>query len=169
MWSANSRIVSPPRTSLTVKPDCLVFFRFGVFGVSKIPRVWGWWKMFQRVKYLAEEVIIHPNHHLTRWLDPWRVLVSGICCSHCISRTPGISFWDPGVFVLTSRMKAIWGVAEGLLSLFHHASHIRFFPDSHVSYLTAYFPMDFPMDLANACGSYLCKSYMNEATSPRLA
>ena len=22
-------------------------------------------------KYLAEEVIVHPNHHLTRWLDPW--------------------------------------------------------------------------------------------------
>jgi len=65
-------------------------------------------------------------------------------------------------------MKAIWGVAEGLLSLFHHASHIRFFPDSHVSYLTAYFPMDFPH------GSFMLAdriyvSHMNEATSPRLA
>ena len=27
---------------------------------------------FMEPKYLAEEVIIHPNHHLTRWLDPYK-------------------------------------------------------------------------------------------------
>ena len=25
---------------------------------------------FMEPKYLAEEVIVHPNHALTRWLDP---------------------------------------------------------------------------------------------------
>ena len=27
-------------------------------------------RMVMEPKYLAEEVIIHPNHHLTMWLDP---------------------------------------------------------------------------------------------------
>ena len=27
-------------------------------------------RMVMEAKYLAEKVIIHPNHHLTRWLDP---------------------------------------------------------------------------------------------------
>ena len=27
-------------------------------------------RMVMEPKYLAEEVIVHPNHHLTRWLDP---------------------------------------------------------------------------------------------------
>ena len=27
---------------------------------------------FMEPKYLAEEVIIHPNHHLTRWLHPYK-------------------------------------------------------------------------------------------------
>ena len=30
-------------------------------------------RMVMEPEYLAEDVIIHPNHHLTRWLDPWGV------------------------------------------------------------------------------------------------
>ena len=102
MWSANSWIVSPPRTSLTVKPDCSVFFDgFGVFGVSKIRRVWGWWKM---LKYLAFRRWLYTP--IIIWLDDW---IPGECwflefVVHTAS--PGLQaslfeiqeslFWHPG-------------------------------------------------------------------------
>ena len=73
----------------------------------------------------------------------------------------GICFWDLGVFVLTSGMKAIWGVAEGLLSLFHHSSHISFFSGFSCKLFNP--PIFYYFHMDHSCLLTFMKSYMNEA------
>ncbi len=41
--------------------------QFDYKGSNHLPR------MVMEPKFLAEEVIVHPNHPLTRWLDPWHI------------------------------------------------------------------------------------------------